>query len=159
MDRTDKIAAAAAYIKLAHTILSSFLLIVFLTDFKEALRMLAYRAGFRRLGADNQMTTVTALPHGDAALFKDCLGLYIVQQRAIALLMRLLNSSNAAELLRQIVEALFVSLTSHAVIHIGPLCVLTFCGVQKILCRVAHLAECLEPKLCVLLLVFGGLEE
>ena len=53
--------------------------------------MLADRAELGRLRANDRMTAVAALPHGDAALFKDLHGLHILQQCAAALLVRLFD--------------------------------------------------------------------
>ena len=53
--------------------------------------MLADRAELGRLRANDRMTAVAALPHGDATLFKDLHGLHILQQCAAALLVRLFD--------------------------------------------------------------------
>ena len=57
--------------------------IILFPDFEIALRVVADRADLRRLGADDQMAAVAALPDLDAALFKDLRGLDIVQQRTV----------------------------------------------------------------------------
>lgn len=73
--------------------------------------------------------------------------------------MSLFDCSYSAELLSKFVESLFVSLLSHAVVHISPLSVLALSGVQKIFFSRSKLAKRFEPKLCVLLLVLGGFQE
>ena len=133
--------------------------IIFLANFKICLRMLADRADLRCLRAYYQMATVAALPHGDAALLKDSLGLHILQQCAVAFLMCFFDGGNAAELLSQLMEAFFVSFTGHTVVHIRPLGVLTLGGMEQVLGGIAQLAQSLEPQLCVLFFVFRGLEE
>ena len=64
---------------------------ILLAHFKIRLGMLADRAELGRLRANDRMTAVAALPHGDAALFKDLHGLHILQQCAAALLVRLFD--------------------------------------------------------------------
>ena len=64
---------------------------ILLAHFKIRPGMLADRAELGRLRANDRMTAVAALPHGDAALFKDLHGLHILQQCAIALLVRLFD--------------------------------------------------------------------
>lgn len=56
--------------------------------------MVADGAHLGSLGADDDVTAVAALPHGDAALLKDSLGLHILQQCAVTLFVGLLDSSN-----------------------------------------------------------------
>ena len=121
--------------------------------------MIAHRADLRGGGPDDQVAAVAALPDLDAALFKDGLGLDVVQQRAVALLVRLLDRGHAAELGGELVEALLLGVLRHALVHVGPLEVLSLGGVQQIRGRVAQLAQLLEPELGVLFLVLGGLEE
>ena len=78
---------------------------------------------------------------------------------AVSLLVSLLDSSNSAELCSELGKALFLSVLSKAVVHIGPLVVLALSRVEKVLCGITELTKCLEPKLCVLLLVLSGLQE
>ena len=134
-------------------------LIVFRANLEVGLRMLTDGAYLRRFGAYNDMATVAAFPHGDAALFKDSLGFHILQQCAVALLVCLLNGTDPTELLCQIMEALLVGLTGHAVVHIRPFGVLTLSGVEQVLGGIAQLAQGFEPQFCVLLLIFGGVQE
>ena len=121
--------------------------------------MLADRANLGSLGANDQVAAVTALPHSNAALLKDGHGLHVAQQLAVALLVGLLNGSNATELLGQLMEAFLVGLTGHAVVHIGPLGVLALGGVEQVLGGIAQLAQSLEPQLGVFLLVLSGVQE
>lgn len=66
--------------------------------------MVADRTYLRGLGACYDMATVPALPDLDATLLKYLMGLHVLQQRAVSLLVGLLNSSYAAELLRQLLK-------------------------------------------------------
>ena len=66
-------------------------LVVLLANLKVGLRMLADGTHVGSLGANHQMTAVAALPHGDAALLKDSLGLHILQQCAVTLFVGLLD--------------------------------------------------------------------
>ena len=121
--------------------------------------MVTYRARLGRLGANNDVSTVTAFPNDNTALLKDGLGFHVVQKCTVALLVRLFNSGNTSELCGKIVEAFFVSFLSKGVVHIGPLIVLALSGVKKVFGGIAKLTESLEPELCMLLLVLGGLKE
>ena len=77
---------------------SFFTLVVFSVDFKVGLGVGAGGAQLGCLGADDQVTAVTALPDLDLALGEDLLGLDIVQQCAVALLVVLLDGGNQTEL-------------------------------------------------------------
>ena len=121
--------------------------------------MSAGGADLRSLGADHQMTAVTALPNLDLALLEDSGGLHVVQQSAVSLLVRLLDGGNQTELGGQSVEALLVSGLGKALVHIGPLVVLALGGVEQVLGGIAQLAQRLEPQLGVLLLILCGLQE
>ena len=68
--------------------------------------MSADRADLGSLGADHDMTAITALPNLNFTLGKDFLRLHIVQQGAVALFMMLFDSGNSAELCSKLVEAL-----------------------------------------------------
>lgn len=76
--------------------------------------MLADGAHLGSLGADDDVTAVAALPHGDAALLKDSLGLHILQQCAVTLFVGLLDSSNPTELLGKIL-CLYFTKSRHKV--------------------------------------------
>ena len=121
--------------------------------------MLAYGAKLGSLRTNYDMSAVAALPDLYAALFKYGLRLYVIEKCAVSLLVRLLDSRNAAHLLSKVVEALLVSLARHSVVHIRPLVVLALCCGDEVFCRRSKSAESLEPKLCVLLFVFCGLKE
>ena len=121
--------------------------------------MLADRANLGSLGSNDQVAAVTALPHSNAALLKDGHGLHVAQQLAVALLVGLLNGSYATELFSQIMESLLISFTSHAVIHIRPLGVLTFSSMEQVLGSIAQLAQSFEPQLGVLHLVLCSMQE
>ena len=134
-------------------------LVVLLANLKVGLRMLADGTHVGSLGANHQMTAVAALPHGDAALLKDSLGLHILQQCAVTLFVGLLDSSNPTELLGKIVEAFLVSFLRHPDVHIRPLGILTLGGMKQILSGIAQLTQCLEPQLGVFLFVLSSLQE
>ena len=135
------------------------LLIVLCADFKIALRMVAGGADLGSLCADDDVPTVAALPDLDFALRENLGRLDIVQQCAVALLMVLLNGGDEAELLRELMEALFIGSLGKAVIHIRPLVVLALGGGDQILGGIADAGKLLEPELGVLLFILGGLEE
>ena len=69
----------------------------------------AHGANLRRGAAEVDVAAVAALPHLDFALLEDLCGLYIVQQRTVALLVALLNGGHQAELGGQLREALLLS--------------------------------------------------
>ena len=94
--------------------------------------MVADRANLGSLLANDNMAAVGALPDDIAVLREDTLVLDVVQQLAIALLMSLLDGSNALELLGNLDESLLTGLTSHAGIHICPFEVLTTSGSLEI---------------------------
>ena len=121
--------------------------------------MIADGANLGGLCTHYEMTAVAALPHYNSALFKYGLCLNIVEQGAVALLVALLDGGYASELLCQLVEALFVGLSGHAVIHVCPLGILTLGGMEQVFGCVAQLAQSLEPEFCVLFLVFGSLKK
>ena len=66
---------------------------VFLTNLKVSLSVLTNGAGVGSHSRDDQVTAVAALPHDHTGLFKDGLGLHILQQLAVALLMGLLEAA------------------------------------------------------------------
>ena len=121
--------------------------IVFFSDLKICLRMVAYRTFFGSVGAHHDMSAITAFPNRHTALLEHGLIFHVVQKGTVALLMRLLDGCDSTELGSQLVEALLVRLSCHTVIHIGPLGVLSLRSMQQILCRIAQLSKCLEPKL------------
>ena len=134
-------------------------LIVFCPHLKKRLGVLADRADLRGLGAHDQVAAVAALPQGDAALFKDGLGLHVLQKCTVALLVGLFDGGNPPELGSQGGKALFLGFLCHPVMHIRPLVVLTLGGMEQVLLHRAQLTQSLEPQLGVLLLVLGGLQE
>ena len=107
----------------------------------------------------HKVTAVAAFPDGLARLLKHLLHLHVGEQSAIAVLMRLLDLCNGAELISQLREALFLCFLGKGGIHIGPFVVLALGGGKQVVRGVAKLAQRLEPELCVLLLVVGGLLE
>ena len=109
--------------------------------------------------ADGDVAAVAAFPDLYAALFKGLLLLHVAQELAVALLVRLLDGRNAAELRRQLREALFLGLGRHALVHVGPLVVLALRGVEQVLLDSPKLAQLLEPELCVLFLVVSRFQK
>ena len=133
--------------------------VVLFPQLEIALGMGAHGADCRSLGANHDMSAVAALPDLYLAALKDLGSLHVVQQCTVALLMGLFNGGHASELLRQLVEALLVGLSGHALIHIRPLKVLAFCSVEQVLSGIAQLTQLLEPELGVLLLIVSRLLE
>ena len=121
--------------------------------------MIADRAAVRRLCSDHDMPAVAAFPYGNAGLFEDLHRFHILKQLSVALFMVFFNGSHAAELLRQFMEAFFIRFPGKTVIHVSPLIILAFRGVQQVLLCIAQLSQRLEPELRMLLLIFRGLEE
>ena len=121
--------------------------------------MVANGALLGSLCAENEMSAVAAFPHNYSALFEYSLSFYVGKKRTVSLLVSLFNSRYTAELCCKLVEALCLCVLCKLIVHIGPLIVLTLCFVEKVFCGVTELAKSLEPKLCVLLLVFCCLEE
>ena len=113
--------------------------------------MVADRTYLRGLGACYDMATVPALPDLDATLLKYLMGLHVLQQRAVSLLVGLLNSSYTAELLRQLLKFLFLGLFRHALVRIRPLGILALCRVKQVLRGIPQLTQLLEPELRMLL--------
>ena len=109
--------------------------------------------------AHDDMTAVAALPHLDAALFEDLLGLHIFQQRAVALLVVLLDGGHAPEFGGKLGKAFLLGGDGEALIHVGPLVILTVGRGGQILGGGADAAQLLEPELGVFFLVVGGLQE
>ena len=119
----------------------------------------AYRADFRSLGTDNDVSAVAALPNLDFASLEHFGSFNIVKQSTIALFMALFDSCNHPEFRSKLRESLFLCGLGEACVHVCPLVVLAFSRSYKILCCIAYAVELLEPKLRVLLLVVGCLEE
>ena len=125
------------------------------------LRVLADRANLRGLLAHVQVTAVEALPDLDARTLEDLALLDALGQLVVALLVGLLDGTDAAELGGDLLEALGLGGLGEALVHVGPLVVLTGGGVLEVGQRVGHVTvvEVLEPELGVLALVAGGLRE
>ena len=117
--------------------------------------MVTYRANSWSLLADNDVTTVAALPDAVALTREYYTILDVLQELAVTLLVVLLNLTNAAELNSQLREAFFHSILCHLLVHISPLVVLTSCCVSEVYgcCRDITTVEELEPNLSMLLLV------
>lgn len=114
--------------------------------FKVALCVETYGAYFGRFSADADMSAVAAFPDRHAALAEHLVGFDIAEQSAVALLMGLFDRRHSSELTGQIMESLLVGLTCEAVVHVGPLIVFAFGGMEKIDGRVAaYSAERFAP--------------
>ena len=119
--------------------------------------MIAGRANLRCLGADNDMSAVSAFPDFDFALRENLLRLYIVQQRAVSFLVVLFDFTDQTEFCRQLREALRLSGLGNCILHICPLVVFALCCRCKILCGVTDACKLFEPHLCMLLFVVSRL--
>ena len=119
--------------------------IIFLADFKIALRVEAYRTYLGCFRTYYYVTAVAALPHCHAALFEHFHCFNIVEQGTVALLMMLFDSSNSAELCSDLCEAFFLGFHCHSLIHIRPLEVLALGCVEEILGSCSDTAQSLEP--------------
>ena len=133
--------------------------VVLFPELEIALGMVADGADVGSLGSDHEMSAVAALPYLNAALFKYLLTLDIVEQRAVSVLMGLLDGRHAAESRRESREALLLGVLGHMVVHIAPLVVLALGGVEEVLRRVTQAAQLLEPELGVFLFIVGCLQE
>ena len=119
--------------------------------------MLANGADLRSLGAHYDVTAVAALPNLYFRFLEYLGGLYVLEQGAVTLLVLLLDSGNHTETCGQYGESLLLGSLGKALIHIGPLIVLTVsCGAQ-VLSGIANALQLLEPEFCVLLFIVGGL--
>ena len=105
------------------------------------------------------MTAVAALPHLDFALLEDGSGGDVLQQGAIALFVMFLDSANLTKLLGKFGETLFLSGLGKALVHIGPLEILTVSSSAKVLFGGADALKLAQPHLCVVTLVGGGVQE
>ena len=105
------------------------------------------------------MSAVAALPKRHAALFKYLFRLYIVQKFAVSLLVGFLNGGNAPELLCKFMETFLIRLPGHAVVHVRPLIVFSFCCVEKVLRGIAQSPKRLKPQFCMLFFIFRSLQE
>ena len=121
--------------------------------------MCAHRALERCGLADIGISAVPALPYLLFLAGKHPAVLQVIGQRAVALLVLLLDLCHHGEQGCDLGEALFFGLSGHTGVHFRPLVVLAACSHvqtgQGIRDRAA--AQQLEPDLCVFLLVAGGL--
>jgi len=123
--------------------------------------MVANGAHLRSKLADDDMTAVAALPDALIVAREDNTTLKVADELLVALLVVLLDSAYHAELSGDLLEALFLSILSHAGVHVCPLVVLTGGSSLKVALGVLEVTtlEILEPELSVLLLVVGCLLE
>ena len=118
--------------------------------------MRADRANLRSALADVDVAAVAALPDISPVLLEDGAVFKRLEQLEVSLLVRLLDSAYALELIRDLLEALFSGFLSHTIVHIGPFAVLAGSGRAEVLRRRAYSAEMLEPHLRVLFFVERG---
>lgn len=105
---------------------------VFSSYLEVALWMIAYWAYLRSLLAYYDVATVAALPDG-IALAREYDAIFdILEQLEVALLVMTLNLCYATHLGSNLWEAFFLSLLSHAVVHVCPLVVLALGSSTKI---------------------------
>ena len=108
------------------------LLIVLCADFKIALRMITYRTYIRSFCSYHNMSTVTAFPYLNFALFKYLCSFNILKKCTISFLMVLLNLTYCPEFCCKLRESFFLSCFSKAVIHICPLIIFAFCRCRQV---------------------------
>ena len=111
------------------------------------------------IGANNDVTAVTAFPNLNFALLENFSGFYVAEKRAISLLVMLFNCSNQTELFSQLVEAFLIGDLGKSCVHIGPLVVFTLSSSAEVLSGVTQTVELFEPQLSVFFLIVGSLEE
>ena len=87
-------------------------------NFKIALGMIAGRANHGRGGAHDYVAAVAAFPHLDLALFKHIGHLDGFEQRAITLLVMLLDRGDRPEAMRQLLKVLCLGCLCKAIIII-----------------------------------------
>ena len=121
--------------------------------------MKADRAYLGRGHSDRDMSAVAAFPDLDLAFFKDGRAVHITKELAVALLVMLFDLRDKSEFRRKSAKAFPFRRLRKRCVHIGPLVILAFRRVQKIIRRIPETAELLKPQLRVLLLVVGRLEE
>ena len=88
--------------------------------------MITYRAYLRCFCSYHNMSTVTAFPYLNLALFKYLCSFDIFKKCTISLLVMLLNLSYSSKFCCKFREAFFLSRFSKTFIHICPLIILAF---------------------------------
>ena len=96
----------------------NFGLEVFSRNFEVCLRMVADGAHIRSLRAYDDVAAITAFPHLDLALFKHIGHLDGFEQRAITLLVMLLDRGDRPEAMRQLLKVLCLGCLCKAIIII-----------------------------------------
>ena len=109
----------------------------------------------RRFRTNNNVSAVPALPNLNFALLKYLLHLYIIQKRAIPLLVVLLNSAHCPELSRKLRESFRFRSLGEILIHLCPFVILAFSRRKQIVRRSPNTVQLLEPNLRVLLLIIS----
>ena len=104
------------------------ILIVFCMYFKIALWVIAYRAYFRCFCSHYDMSTVTAFPYFDFALFKYLRSFNILKKCTVSFFMMFLNLSYSSEFCSKFWKSFFLRCFGKPFIHICPLVVFTFCS-------------------------------
>ena len=122
-------------------------------QFKVALGMIAGRADLGGFRAHHDMAAVAAFPHLYFASGEDFGRFHVPEQRPVALLMVFFHRRHQAEAPRQLREPFLFGGSGKTVVHVRPLVVLAFGGVEQVLRRIAEAVEFLEPELGVFLFV------
>lgn len=133
--------------------------IVLSIDFEISLRMSAYRADFRSLCSDYDMTAVAAFPNLDFALSEHFLRLHIMKQRSVTLFVMFFDGCDSTEFSSEFRESFLFSSISKTGIHVSPLIVFTISGSTEIFSSSADSVQFLEPHFRVLFLIIGSLLE
>ena len=123
--------------------------------FKIALRVIAYRAYFRCFCSHYDMSTITAFPYFDFALFKYLCSFNILKKCTISFFMMFLNLSYSSKFCCKFWKSFFLRCFGKPFLHICPLVVFTFCSSGQIFFCVTNSGQLLEPHLCMFFLIIG----
>src|SRR5574344_609613 len=116
--------------------------------------MSAYRAHTWRLLSNHNVAAVSALPDDIAIFAEHAFLCYVVEQFAVALFMRLFNSSNTFKQFCNCFESFFMCYLCKTSIHVGPLIVFTVCSSLEVFCSRFYTAvKQFEPKFCMLFFI------
>ena len=96
------------------------------------MRVSAYRANFRSLLANVDVSAVGALPYAVAVAREHQFFFHVAEQLAIAFFVLFFDGGNAFKSGSNFVEAFFAGFLSHSGIHVGPLVVFAFGSVEQV---------------------------
>ena len=108
--------------------------------------MSANGANFRSLGANYDVTAVTAFPNLYFALSEYLSSFYIFQQSSVALFMMTFDFANSTEFSSQFREAFSFSGLGKAFVHVGPFVVFAFSSSQQVSRSIAQAAQLFEES-------------